>query len=81
MSKKVTSKTPTSSPQKKSDFVLSKKNYQLILLGVLITLIGFLLMYGTENILDFRKITLAPIVTLAGYMVVMVGILKKPKED
>jgi hypothetical protein len=36
-------------------------------------------MSGTENILDFRKITLAPIVVLLGIITVIIGILKKAK--
>jgi hypothetical protein len=37
-------------------------------------------MSGTEDILDFRKITLAPIVVIAGFVIVTYGILKKPRD-
>jgi hypothetical protein len=51
--------------------------------------IGMLLMTGgtsddpnkmSEEIFDFRRLTLAPIVIIAGYVVVLLSIIKKSKE-
>ena len=51
-------------------FVFGKKNYQIMLLGLLVVILGFVLMYGgTEDIYSFRKITLAPIVVILGLVI------------
>jgi uncharacterized membrane protein len=64
------------------------KNYITILVGVVLLFLGFLLMSGggehtaTEfdsSIFSFRRITLAPIVVIAGFVVVGVGIMKRFK--
>ena len=75
----MTKKTTTQNSEKNKDFVFGKANYQYIISGVIILFLGFILMSGTENILDFRKITLAPIVVLLGIITVIIGILKKAK--
>ncbi|MEY2799387.1 MAG: hypothetical protein RI934_375 [Bacteroidota bacterium] len=75
----MTKKTTTNKSEKNTDLIFDKVNYQYIIAGVIMLLLGFILMSGTENILDFRKITLAPIVILIGIIVVIAGILKKAK--
>jgi hypothetical protein len=70
----------TEAPAKNVDFVFGKENYKFLIIGVLTVLLGFILMSGTEDILDFRKITLAPIVVIAGFVIVTYGILKKPRD-
>lgn len=67
--------------------VLKRKNYIFITIGCLVVLLGFILMSGggTENpeefneqaLFSFRRITLAPFLVIAGYVVVLFGILKK----
>lgn len=79
MSKKETKKEETIAA-KKVDFVFSKDNYRWLFIGIAIIVLGFVLMSGTEDILDFRKITLAPIVVLAGFATVTFAILKKPRD-
>ena len=67
-------------------FALSAKNYKVMLIGIAVVILGFILMIGggTENpmefndeIFSFRRITLAPIVVMAGYVVIFYSILKK----
>ena len=62
----------------------------LILIGLVVVILGFILMSGggsddpavfNEAIFSFRRITLAPVVVLAGYGIVMYAILKRPKSD
>ncbi len=74
----------------KFQFALSKENYVLLAIGFAIILIGFLLMMGgksddpnvfNEEIYSFRRITLAPIVVLFGFIFEIYAIMKKPKED
>ena len=66
--------------------VLTKKNYLFIIIGCVVVLLGLTLMAGggSENaevfspeIFSFRRITLAPFLIIAGYMLVLFGILKK----
>ena len=72
----------------KEQMPFTKKNYITILVGVALLFLGFLLMSGggehtaTEfdsSIFSFRRITLAPIVVIAGFVVVGVGIMKRFK--
>lgn len=67
---------------------MNKINYILIAVAVAVIIIGFLLMTGSPStateynpdIFSFRRITLAPIVCLIGFLLVIVGIMYKPKE-
>lgn len=82
-------------PEKKSEetqkpgFALGKENYILLIIGFIIIIVGFLLMIGgkAENpnefnpeIFSFRRITLAPIVVLLGFVFEIWAIMKKPRE-
>ena len=62
------------------------KNYVMMLAGVLVIILGFVLMSGggehtvtefDESIFSFRRITLAPVVVIAGFVVVGVAIMKR----
>jgi NADH:ubiquinone oxidoreductase subunit 6 (subunit J) len=70
-------------------FALDKQNYKLIIIGCVIVLIGFVLMMGggsedpnvfNEEIFSTRRITIAPITVMAGYMFIIYAIMKRPKE-
>lgn len=74
----------------KLKFAFQKKNYQLLLIGVGIILIGYLLMMGggsedpnvfDPSIFSFRRITLAPIVVLFGYAFIGYAIMHKPRQS
>lgn len=69
---------------------LSKSNYIAMLIGFAIILIGFILMSGGgspdpenvfngEELFSFRRITLAPIIVLAGFAFVGYGIMRRGK--
>lgn len=72
-----------------NEFPFAKINYQLLLAGLVIVIVGFLLMVGggTDNPNEFnaeelfskRRITVAPVVVLAGYIFIIYAIMKKPK--
>jgi len=66
---------------KYAGMVFGKINYQLMLASIAVVFIGFFLMSGTTDIYSFTKITLAPIVVIAGFALGFVAILKKPKRD
>jgi fumarate reductase subunit D len=70
-------------------FALGRGNYKLLAIGFVIIVIGFLLMLGgrskdpnvfSNDIFSFRRITLAPIVVLAGFIFEIWAIMKKPKD-
>ena len=61
--------------------VFTKRNYQLFLLSIVLVAIGFMLMTGTSDIYSFTKITLAPLVVVAGFALGVVAILVKPKKQ
>jgi hypothetical protein len=70
------------------DFAFGKENYRWLLIGIAILIIGNLLMIGggsddpkvfNPEIFSFRRITLAPLVILAGFATVLIAIVKKAK--
>lgn len=74
----------------KRKFLFDRSNYRLIIAGVAINLIGFLLMIGggAKTLNEFNpkelfspmRITVAPILILLGYGVILYAIMKKPKN-
>jgi len=69
-------------------FALEKNNYILLLIGLGIIILGFILMAGGKSndpnvfnteIFNFRRITLAPILVMGGFMFEIYAILKKPQ--
>lgn len=75
--------------KEKLNFALGTENYKLLAIGFGIIVLGFILMLGgksenpaefSEDIFSFRRITLAPIVVLAGFIFEIWAIMKKPKE-
>jgi hypothetical protein len=71
-------------------FAVSKENLKLMLIGLGIIILGFLLMTGgrstdpnvfnKEIIFSFRRITLAPLVVVFGFLFEIYAIMKKPKS-
>ena len=74
--------------ENKEQFVFGKNNIVMILVGIVVTLIGFVLMIGgssedptvfnTDEIFSPVRITVAPFLVVAAYGVVIYGIMKKP---
>ena len=60
----------------------AKRNYQLMILGVLVLMVGFTIMaMDTEPYgFGFMGITLSPIIVLAGFIIEIFAILYSPKE-
>ena len=83
------SKTLFNQQGEKATFAFGKENYKMLLIGIAIVAIGIICMISkpsddpnkmSETIFDFQRLTLAPILIIAGYVVVLLAILKKPKE-
>jgi uncharacterized membrane protein len=76
--------------EKKAGFAFNKENYTYLIAGTVMVILGLFLMAGggsddpnkfNPEIFSTRRITVAPICILAGYVVVLLGILKKPKAE
>jgi hypothetical protein len=74
---------------KKPGFALGRENYKLMAIGFAIIIIGFILMAGgksddpkvfSEDIFSFRRITVAPLLVLAGFIFEIYAIMKRPRE-
>jgi hypothetical protein len=75
--------------EKNKATLFTKDNYIWMAVGIAIVLLGFLLMSGGKSVdpkvfdesevYSFRRITLAPILIMAGLMVEVYAIMKKPK--
>ena len=76
--------------EKNSTSLFSKDNYVWMVIGIVVMLIGFLLMAGGKSqdptvfdnnqVYSFQRITLAPILILAGLMIKVYAIMKKSKS-
>lgn len=70
-------------------FDFGKQNYKILLIGLGFILVGFLLMMGggtdspdefNEAMFGFQRLTLAPILVLAGFAIEIYAIMSKPKN-
>ena len=68
---------------------LGRRNYVWMLIGLGVIIVGFLLMAGggsddpavfNEKMFSFRRITLAPIVVIAGFVIEIYAIMSRPKK-
>lgn len=76
--------------KEQTSFVLGKKNLYTIIAGLAIVIIGFVLMSGgagaspdefiKEEVFSERRITVAPITVVFGFLVVGIGIMIKPEK-
>ena len=72
----------------KEKFALGKTNFILIGIGVMIIIVGLLLMTGPSStethfepdIFSTRRIVVAPMISLFGFVFMIYGILRKPKK-
>lgn len=72
----------------KRDFAFGKENFILIAVAVAVIIVGFMLMSGggsgdttsfNPEIFSTRRIVVAPVVTVIGFGLTIVGILKNSK--
>lgn len=72
----------------KQKFAFGKTNFIMLAIGMTVIILGFLLMTGpgsTEgyfepDIFSVRRVKVAPMVCLAGFVFMIYGILHKPKN-
>jgi hypothetical protein len=75
--------------EKNNTSLFSKDNYIWMVIGIVVMLIGFLLMAGGKSqdptvfdnnqVYSFQRITIAPILIMAGLMIEVYAIMKKSK--
>lgn len=78
-------------PDLNNDMAFTATNYKLLLIGLAIVVVGYILMSGggsgdpnafdADALFSTRRITVAPIVVLIGYLFVVYAILKKTGGD
>lgn len=73
-----------------SKMPLSRKSLIMLLAGFLLMVLGYILLAGggvkdpqvfNYAMFDFRRLVAAPVVIVAGIVVIIVAIMRKPKED
>lgn len=72
----------------KEKFAFDKINFILLAIGMVVVIAGFLLMTGPSStptnfepdIFSVRRIKVAPLVCLAGFVFMMYAVLRKPKD-
>ncbi len=75
---------------KKIVTIFEKQNYMWMAIGAAVIILGFLLMIGgkssdpnvfnKDEVYGFRRITLAPVLIIAGLIIEVYAIMKKPKD-
>lgn len=73
----------------KRNFAFDKVNYILLAIGMAIVVLGFILMSGgasTEtaynpDIFSVRRIKVAPVVCLFGFLSMIYAVMRKPKNN
>lgn len=72
----------------KQKFAFDKVNFILLAIGMAVIIIGFLLMSGSgstegyfePDIFSVRRIKVAPLVCLFGFVFMIYGVLRKPRN-
>lgn len=72
-----------------TEFAIASDSYKYLAIGFVIIVVGFLLMIGGHSddpnvfnyeMFSFRRITLAPIVVMIGFIFEIWAIMRKPKD-
>ena len=71
----------------KKNFAFDRMNYILLAIGMAIVILGFILMSGSgstessydPDIFSARRIKLAPVVCLVGFVSMIYSVIRKPK--
>jgi hypothetical protein len=93
MAEKKTTNTPiekkTTATVVSNNSIFTKDNYRWMLIGIIVIAIGMFLMSGgaskdpsvfnKDEVYSFRRITLAPILIMAGLVLEIYAIFKRPK--
>lgn len=70
-------------------FGIAKENYKILLAGIALIVLGYIIMIGggsedpnkfNPEIFNTQRIVVAPVTLLLGFVVVIVAIMRKPKN-
>ncbi|MCF0164268.1 MAG: DUF3098 domain-containing protein [Bacteroidales bacterium] len=73
-----------------SNFSVSPKGVRLILVGLIVMVSGYILMIGggsgspdtfSEEMFDFRRMVLSPMLVILGIVFVIIAIMRKPNDE
>ena len=73
-----------------SNFSLPSKNVKLILAGLLVMILGYVLMIGggsdnpdvfNPEMFNFRRLVVSPVLVIVGIVLIIIAIMKTPKEN
>lgn len=73
------SRTSRSRPSR--PFVFTRRNYVLIIAGVLAVVVGYALMAIENEVYGFISLYVSPIIILGGYVGVIYGIMWRPNDE
>ncbi|OIN59734.1 DUF3098 domain-containing protein [Arsenicibacter rosenii] len=74
--------TSTPKPDKAAALPFGKANYQLMVAGILVILVGFIVMSLDKETFGFGAmgLTVGPLIVMAGFIIEFFAILKKPNQ-
>ena len=70
-------------------FSLPSKNVRFILIGLIVMVAGYILMIGggssdpqvfNYDMFDFRRLVLSPLLVILGIVIIIVSIMRRPKD-
>lgn len=73
----------------KQDFVFDKRNYIIMVVGLVVMMLGFILMIGggsedpnvfNPEIFNTQRLTIAPILVIGGFVIEVFAIMLTPAE-
>lgn len=88
MAKEITKKETVENSDDLKVMPFGKQNYIIVLIGIALIALGFILMIGggsndpdvfNEKMFNFQRLTLAPVLVLAGFVVEIVAIFWRKK--
>lgn len=71
------------------EFAFGKQNYILMIIGIVVLAIGYILLSGggsddpnvfNYDLFNFRRLVLAPLVIISGFIIEIVAIMKRPRK-
>ena len=89
MAKEITKKTTEEKTDNQKVMPFGKMNYILVLIGIALIAVGFVLMIGggstdpdvfNKEMFNTQRLTIAPILVLAGFVVEIVAIFWRSKQ-
>lgn len=84
------SKVESKKTENNAGFAFGKENYKWMLIGLAVIVLGYMLMIGGgsddpnvftgDTLFNFQRITLSPLLILAGFVIEIFAIMIKSKE-